>query len=95
MPTRISSAVMTWSFSLPGRFSVSSPFEVLHRAVGRPAGGTLYLSGRCTPLCYARNGPFAYGRTARDRSELTWLTLIASRGRSHGSNLQEVTHPML
>ena len=44
MPTMISSAVMTCPFSLPGRLSVSSPFEGLRRAVGRQAGGTLYLS---------------------------------------------------
>jgi hypothetical protein len=44
MPTMISSAVMTCSFSVPERLSVSSPFEASGRAIGRQAHGTLYLS---------------------------------------------------
>ena len=52
----ISSAVMTCSFSLPGRLSVSSPFEVLRRAIGRQTGGTLYLAGSRTPLVMREKG---------------------------------------
>jgi hypothetical protein len=49
MPTMmISSAVMTCGISLPGSLSVSNPFEVLLRAVGRQASGTLYLPGSRT-----------------------------------------------
>jgi hypothetical protein len=33
-----------------------------------------------TPLSFA-NGPFADGRTARDRSQLTWLTLTCQSGK--------------
>jgi hypothetical protein len=65
IPTMISSAV-TSSSSLPGRLSVSSPFEVLHRAVGRQAGGTLYPSARPTPLAHAQKA-LADGRAACDR----------------------------
>jgi hypothetical protein len=37
MPTMISSAVMTCSFSLPRRFSVSSPFEVFAQGCWSPS----------------------------------------------------------
>jgi hypothetical protein len=69
MPTRISSAVMTWSFSLPGRFSVSSPFEVLHRAVGRPAGGPYTSQADVHPFVMREMGrsPMA-ARLAIDRN---------------------------
>jgi hypothetical protein len=64
IPTMISSAV-TSSSSLPGRLSVSSPFEVLHRAVGCQAGETLYLSARPTPLAHAQKGVHRWPHSLR------------------------------
>lgn len=56
MPTMIWSAVMTCSFSLPGRLSVSNPFEASGRAIGRQTGGTLCLPGSRTPLVMREKG---------------------------------------
>src|SRR4029453_10740194 len=56
MPTMISSATMTYSFSLPGRLSVSSPFQVLRRAVSRQARRDLVPVGRTVPLVTNERG---------------------------------------
>jgi hypothetical protein len=94
VPTMISSAVMACSFSMLGRLSVSSPFGVLRRAVGRQAGGTLYPQADATPLIMRERArsPMA-AQPAIGRTRL-WAALACQSRKIRRRSLEQATIPV-